>query len=223
MTCGRCLVKVISGKTSPLNEAEQSILGAKNAAAGFRLACAARVQGHVTVEVPVQSLAAVQRLALGGREPDFDVDPTVTAYPLRLSEPSLNHPLTDWENVCQALEWVHGLQNLEPDPAMLRVLPSVLRSSGWEISAIVRKNEVIDARPHNGGLLGLALDIGTTKIAALLIDLPTGRTLAAQGTLNPQVAYGEDVMSRLSYAIKGHGEKLREDLVGAINRLIAES
>jgi len=222
VTCGRCRVRILAGDVSPLSEDEQAILGSKDAAAGYRLACAAQVLGDLTVYVPSHSLAAVQHLALSGKEPAFSLDPVVTAYQLSLPEPGLETPLADWDNICQGLETIYGLKDLRPDLAMLRDLSSVLRSSRWAITVVVRKDEVIEVRPQDSRLLGLALDIGTTTIAAYLVDLNTGRILAAQGTVNPQVIYGGDVMSRLTYAMKGHGKELRESLVGAINRLIAE-
>jgi len=221
MTCGRCRVRVLAGETSPLDKDERAILGAEDATVGFRLACAAQVLGDLTVHVPPPSLTAIQRLALSGKEPALSLDPVVTAYQLSVQEPGLETPLADWENISQGLEAIYGFKELRPDLAMLRDLPSVLRSSR-AITAIVRSDEVIQVGPQDGRLLGLALDIGTTKIAAYLVDLSNGQTLAARGMVNPQVIYGEDVMSRLSYAMKGHAKELKESLVGAINTLIAE-
>lgn len=221
-TCGRCRVRVLSGRVSPVSDNERARLSEEEIAAGFRLACATHVLGNLKLDIPPTSLTTVQRLQLFGQEPELAPDPVVSVYELKLPEPSLNDAVADWENLNRSLKERHGLDNLRPDFFLLQDLPLVLRVCHWEVAATVRGDEVIDVRPQGSELLGMAFDLGTTKIAAYLVNLRTGETLAAQGVMNPQIAYGEDVMSRISCAIEGGSNELRESILETLNRLIRE-
>jgi uncharacterized 2Fe-2S/4Fe-4S cluster protein (DUF4445 family) len=118
----------------------------------------------------------------------------------------------------------HRIKCCTIDIEALRTLSLQIRSSDWNIQASVRGNEVIAISPPSGHHLGLAFDIGTTKIAGYLLDLDNGRTLSAQGIMNPQIASGEDIITRLTYAMKSPSAALRLQklLIDALNKLILD-
>ncbi|MFC1928687.1 ASKHA domain-containing protein [Chloroflexota bacterium] len=219
-TCGRCKVRVLDGKVTPMGQNEKERLTEEDIAADLRLACATRVLSDLKVEIPPASFQAVQQLQLAGKEPEVAVDPVIFTSELKLPEPLLENPLADWENLRKGLEERNGLKNLRPDLSLLRDISSIMRATNWEVAAVVRDSEVIEARPQGQKLMGVAFDVGTTKIAAYLVNLSTGETLAAEGAMNPQIPYGEDVMSRITYAMEGGGEKLRGSVISTLNQLI---
>jgi uncharacterized 2Fe-2S/4Fe-4S cluster protein (DUF4445 family) len=117
-----------------------------------------------------------------------------------------------------------GIRGRLPDLSVAREASAVLRETGWRARLSTRLNEVVAVTPPEQPLLGLAVDIGTTKIAAYLVDLDRGTTLASRGAMNPQIAYGEDVIARLLYARRGTDEAvlMQRLLVDALDDLAAE-
>lgn len=221
-TCGGCKIRVVSGSVSPISENEKILLNEEEIATGYRLACAMRVMSDLKLNIPPDTLAAVQRLQLFGKEPKLSLDPVISVFKMKLQEPSLENPLADWENLCKNLEELYGLKNLEPDFSLLRDLSSILRTSNWKISVVIRGNEVIGVCPHDQEMLGIAIDLGTTKIAVYLVNLHTGETLTAKGVMNPQIAYGEDIMSRISYLIEKGDNILQKSVLDTLNNLVRE-
>ncbi len=217
--CGRCKVQVISGAVSPLSAAEKEFLSEKELALGFRLACQVKVRGDLRVLVPLESLTADQRMQVEGLELPVPVEPAVVAYDLRLPPPTLEDLRSDGSRLQAQLAEEYGLADLSFDFELLRRLPDLLRGNEWSGSVALRGREVIGFLPPGQEFLGLAIDLGTTKIAGYLVDLATGQLLAAKGVLNPQIRYGEDVMSRISYAMKEGATRLQEAIVGALNDL----
>jgi uncharacterized 2Fe-2S/4Fe-4S cluster protein (DUF4445 family) len=221
-TCGRCKVRIISGRTSALSKDEKRLLNEREIENGYRLACAARVLDNIKIFIPPYALLKIPRLQLSGNEPDLVLDPVISVYNLQPEIISLNTNLADWENVKRSLVDLYGLANVHPDISVLRDLSSILRANPKRLSVLVRGNEAICIESEKRELLGVAFDIGTTTIAAYLVNLRTGMNVAARGSLNPQIAHGEDVMSRISYAMEGGGEELRTRVLEALNGLICE-
>ncbi len=179
----------------------------------FRLSCQARVCGDVVVRVPESSQAVQQVVRKAVRARPVDVRPTLRKLYLELEEPTLEQPLGDWERVKAALlqadpitRGPHQLpldgEKLTIDLAPLRELSRALRLKEWRITVTVRgSHEVVRVESgYSETLVGLAVDIGTTTIAAHLCDLHSGAVLTTEAAMNPQVGYGEDIMSRMSYA-----------------------
>ena len=216
--CGRCRVRVLegSGLLAPPTAAEKRFLSAGELAGGWRLACQARAisEGRLLLELPKPE----HQLVLEGLERPVELKPAVARRRLRLARPTLADLRPDAERLLSAL----GATRL--DLAVLRRLPDVLRS-GRELTAILRGREVLDVRADAGRLLGLAVDIGTTKLAAYLMDLEAGELLATVGDVNPQVAYGEDIISRIAFAMRepGNVRVLQAKLVEGINRLLEKA
>ncbi len=221
-TCGQCRIRVLKGDVSSLSGREKASLKEDDIADGFRLACQTRPLSDLKVYVPPASLATRQKLQLLGTDEHRELDPAVHEYELHLPEPSLENPLPDWENVNESLARGAGLKNINPDLPLLRRLPRVFRSSGSAVGITIRDDEAIDIYPPGRSLLGAAVDLGTSKIAVHLVDLRTGEPLAARGAMNPQVAYGEDVMSRISYALEGNDHELRNCVTDTLNELLGE-
>jgi len=221
--CGRCQVAILSGSTSPLNSTEQSLLTNEEIAAGLRLACQTTIQGNLRVNVPPHALLAQQRLQVTGLEPAISLEPVVAAYAVTLPEPTLADLRSDLTRLTDSLHATCDRDCLATDLWVSRELPSRLRESGWQATVVVRDQEIVAVRPPGETPLGIAIDLGTTKIAAYLVDLSTGATLASVGVMNPQIAYGEDVMSRIAYAQEtaGGADRLRQVVTHALNGLIA--
>jgi uncharacterized 2Fe-2S/4Fe-4S cluster protein (DUF4445 family) len=169
--------------------------------------------GDIRVEIPVESLVVSQRIQLSGEEKGAIVDPVVQAITVSLSRPSMT---------ADYLTENYGLTDIHIDLYAQRRLSSILRNNEWRAKIGLYGNEVVTAGRVEDRLLGVAIDLGTTKIAAYLTDLETGEILAVKGMMNPQIAYGEDIISRISYALDHDGETLQHIVVDGLNRLIGE-
>ncbi len=221
-TCGQCRIRVLKGDVSPLSDREKASLKEDDIADGFRLACQTRPLSDLKVYVPPASLTTGQKLQLLGTDEHMELDPAVHEYEVHLPEPSLENPLPDWENVDESLVRGLRLENICPELPLLRRLPVVFRSSGSAVGITIRDSKAIDVHPAGRSLLGAALDLGTSKIAIHLVDLQTGEPLGARGAMNPQVAYGEDVMSRITYALEGNEHELRKSVTDTLNELLEQ-
>ena len=219
-TCGRCMVQLMSGDVSPPTENERGRVGAERIAKGYRLACETRARGDCKVNVPPSSLTTEQRTQVEGRELDVALDPLVHSYDVQLSPASREDLRSDGTRLCDALQ-ARGLDCLRVDLGAAQRLPHILRQHDWRVTAAVIKDKVVAVLPPNNPPLGIAVDLGSTKLAGYLVNLATGKTLAAQGMMNPQIAYGEDVMARLTYAVQhaDGGRQLQQVIVKGLDDL----
>lgn len=222
-TCGSCRVQLVSGKLSSLTLDEQQELDAHEISAGFRLACQAVPQSDVCLTIPPDSLTTPQRLQLEGVQVDGGLAPAVIPLDLVLTPPDLLDLRPDATRVRDAL-LARGYSFTRLRPIVLRELSEKLRARKWNVKVAIRQNEVVAVLPTDWKLLGLAVDIGTTKLAAYLVNLENGAIVAKTGEMNPQIAYGEDVISRIAYTIEHpNGRRvLQEKLVGTLNLMIKE-
>jgi uncharacterized 2Fe-2S/4Fe-4S cluster protein (DUF4445 family) len=218
-TCGTCRVRVLAGEVTPATEAERDAV-----AEGFRLACQACVLGDVRADVPPTSITAPQRAQIEGRERAVELDPAARGFDVVATPPSLTDLHADATRLRKALHQQHGVTVQRWDHTALGQLSAPLREHGWRARLVVRDGEMIALAPAGTSPLGLAVDIGTTKVAAYLMDLESGETLAAAGAMNPQIAYGEDVMARIARAMEGEDQALdlQHHLVGGLNDLARE-
>jgi uncharacterized 2Fe-2S/4Fe-4S cluster protein (DUF4445 family) len=207
-SCGRCVVQVLDGEVSEPKSSEVECFGSEELAKGYRLACQAIPLGACRVQVPPESLTAPQRTQVEGEEIPVTPDPPVRSYLLALRAPSLGDLRADAERLLEALVQQHGIAAAQIDLTALRDVPPRLRDEDWQVRVALRDGEIVAVLPPGAKPLGLAVDLGTTKIAAYLINLETGQTLASEGLMNPQIAYGEDVVARMIFA--------RRDLSGAL-------
>jgi uncharacterized 2Fe-2S/4Fe-4S cluster protein (DUF4445 family) len=221
-SCGTCIVRLApDAPVNPPNSIEKSELGPDELAAGLRLACQVKLHGATRVDVPTESLTALQRTQVEGEEHPIAFDPPVSAYDLTLPPATQADLHADWERLSDALVGAGAPRPQRRPLHILERLPALLRENKWQVQAGLRGDEVVRVAAPGTPLLGLAVDVGTTKVAGYLVDLISGETLAMRGLMNPQIAYGEDVMARIAYTIE-HQEGLRvlqTAIVNALNEL----
>ncbi len=220
--CGRCRVQIVSGQVSPATEDEARALGPRLVAEGCRLACQARPLTDCRVRVPAESLSAARRAQVESLECSVDADPPVRACDLDLASMFRADASADAEALVEMIIDQHRIGCRTIDPEAVRHLSQQVPRPG-HVRASVRGDEVVAFGPWPGAQLGLAFDIGTTKIAGYLVDLDRGATLAARGILNPQAAYGEDIITRLVNAreFASHWRKLQQAVIKSLNELAA--
>lgn len=222
--CGRCRVRLVDGLAGEVSAAEREQLSPEELDAGFRLACRTRPRSDCTVFVPAESLSSAMRSQVEGRESGVAVQPLVRAVELELAQPSLERPLADGDAVNAGLRRSTGVEAESIDVTVLRDLSPKLRDWGWRCTVHVRGREVVAVAPPGSRALGLAFDLGTTGVAGYLVELATGRVLAARGAMNPQISFGEDIVSRIVHARTSAAarEDLRQAAVDGLNRLADE-
>jgi uncharacterized 2Fe-2S/4Fe-4S cluster protein (DUF4445 family) len=223
-TCLSCKVQVLSGTVSEPTSNELEAFTSQELKEGWRLACQTYPIRDCKLTVPPESMTTPQRIQVEGLEITVQPEPPVRAYPLQLSVPSLSSPHADADRLFEALNQQHPLHCSKVDIGALRVLSDQLRSWDWKCQAIVRNDEVVTLAPNKSHPLGLAIDLGTTKIAGYLVDLSDGKTLAAKGIMNPQISVGEDIISRMTIVIQSpdEGARIQKLAVEAINELSAD-
>ena len=222
-TCGRCRVALVSGELSPPTDIERSLFTADELAAGARLACQAVPKSDCVVHVPQESLSSAQRIQVEGLQTQRGAVPPLQDYHVDVAAPSLHDVRSDAHRLIAAMsEACPSCTALDVEAA--RAMPSLLRAKEWTVQATVRGDEMVAVGPWPSPTLGLAVDLGTTKLAAYLLDFSTGATMSARGSMNPQIRYGEDVVARLTHALNAQngGAELATAAVGAINDLIIE-
>jgi uncharacterized 2Fe-2S/4Fe-4S cluster protein (DUF4445 family) len=209
--CNSCKIRVMQGALSELTPAQQAAFSKAELAGGWRLACQAYPLSDCRVEVPPESLKAQQRLQIEGQKIDILIDPPLKTVACKLEPPSLERPVADAENL---LEKIGGLRPKHVDIHVLRDLSLRLREWNWNLKAHVRNRELVAISPPGSRVLGLAVDLGSTKIAGYLVDLETGENLASRGIMNPQISYGEDIITRIDFVIQSpDGQSLMADSV----------
>ena len=220
-TCHCCRVQIVDGQVSPAGPDEARALGQQSLTDGYRLACQARPLTDCRVRVPAESLSAPRRAQVESLEFAVVPDPPVRAYHLEPASMFLADASTDADALLEMVIDQHHIDCRTIDPEAVRQL-SQQAPRLRHVRASVRGSEVVAFGSWPSAQLGLAFDIGTTKIAGYLVDLDSGATLAARGILNPQAAYGEDIITRLvaarEWSLRG---KLQEVVIGALNQLTA--
>jgi uncharacterized 2Fe-2S/4Fe-4S cluster protein (DUF4445 family) len=222
--CGKCVVEIIEGQLSPQTDWERKRIPPEKLAKGYRLACQALIRGHVVVRVPDQSRVGRQRLVIMGKEPPVALKENVEKIYLELDAPTLHDPRADDERILEAL-YAKGYKDLKVDHLIGKALPKVAREGGWKITVtILGKGEIINVQAGDTTKqsFGVAVDIGTTKLAVFIVDLLDGNLVFADGIMNPQIRFGEDVISRLHFATQGEDnlKEIQHTIVGGINELV---
>jgi uncharacterized 2Fe-2S/4Fe-4S cluster protein (DUF4445 family) len=223
-TCGRCRVQLVTGELTPTLPAELEKLSSAELAQGYRLACLAWPLSDCRVHVPPESLTALQRTQVEGLAVLSAARPSVAAYRVTMAPPALEDLRADDQRLCEAASAASGRAARLPDLDVARLATTELRRLSWQGRVTLRGREVIHVSTSDSPWLGLAVDVGTTKIAAYLVDLATGHTMISRGAMNPQIAYGEDVIARLVYASKGPNEAaaMAGLLRDGLNRLVED-
>jgi len=240
--CGRCQVSVAEGHfakhgitsdnahLSPFSKVEERYASKRSLPSDRRLSCSSKVMGDLVIDVPqdVQVHRQVVRKRAESRR--IDRDPATRLYYVEVELPDMEKPLGDTDRLLAALREDWGLEHLQIDFPLLAKIQTILRKGEWKVTAAVHDDGkgsplVVAVWPgFRDTLYGLAVDIGSTTIAAHLTDLMSGRNVASSGTSNPQIRFGEDLMSRVSYVMmNSDGQpKLTEAVRAAVNTLISK-
>lgn len=223
--CGKCRVALWEGAAVTLpTRQEERLLGREFLARGYRLACQAATLGDLKVYVPPGSRSVLLQVASRGSARAVRLRPLASRVRVELQPPSLRDVLADWERLKQSVEARTG-RSVRIDPELLLRLPARLRELKWGVDAVLWRGElVVDvAEPKEGEGYGLAVDIGTSKIVVHLVDLHTGKTVAEATAENPQVFVGEDIIARMTYALREREglAELKRLVVDAVNNLAA--
>jgi uncharacterized 2Fe-2S/4Fe-4S cluster protein (DUF4445 family) len=234
--CGKCKVKLEEGfseryritslpqNLSPFTEEEEKFISERDRIAGYRLSCAAKIMGDVLIFIPEESRAVKQVVRKAATERTIELKPAVSLHYVELSPPTLHDTLGDFERLKKAFSERGNLSSLDIDyPALLK-LPDALRQGNWKVTvAVWMGKEIIDIYPGKvEDTYGLAIDIGTTTVAGYLCSLRSGRVIATESMMNPQIPYGEDVISRITYTMTHPDglEKMHQTIIDGLNGLI---
>ncbi len=243
-TCGGCKVRIREGQASPVSS---GMLSDDEKKQGFVLACQCVPKSSLVVDIPLESKLAEQRVVLldgsEGDEVEFLIDdpnftdeecsvPMYNRITLEVPQPTLGDTEDDLGRLLRTIRRETGIEFLQPTLDVLKILPEVLRKSGWRVTVSLAEGlglqpvEInrVEPGPAADKHLGLAVDVGTTTVAAMLVDLNNGRTLAVKGTYNRQAVYGDDVISRI-ISVGEHPDRLgdlQKAVIDTINNLIEE-
>jgi uncharacterized 2Fe-2S/4Fe-4S cluster protein (DUF4445 family) len=223
-SCDSCRIRLISGDATAPSLEEEALFTDNELSSGFRLACQTYPHSDLVIEIPPESLTAPQRLQIEGQSIEIDLDPPVNSIGLFITEPTIEDLRSDTFRVRDALREKGITAPIEIELPVLDSMSTKLRDYGWHIHLAIRNNTIVAVLPPDSPIYGIAVDVGTTKLAAYLCDIGTGEILSKSGAMNPQTAFGEDVISRISYSnTNPSGRKtLQSRLVETLNNLIAE-
>jgi uncharacterized 2Fe-2S/4Fe-4S cluster protein (DUF4445 family) len=228
--CGKCRIIIEENREplAPPTKREHEVLG-DLLQQGYRLACETTLSGEARVRIPDESQTRppVVLTSDGFGELPVRLHPAVETYYLEVPPPVLGRVTGDRERLLEALEAAYGLKKIEVDPQVLPQLPQTLRAQENKVTAAVRNGrEVVGLFPgREERLLGLAVDIGTTTLVVYLLDLQTGERLAVSSALNPQVHFGDDIISRIAFCQRDPegSVQIREAVRAGINDLIGRT
>jgi uncharacterized 2Fe-2S/4Fe-4S cluster protein (DUF4445 family) len=237
--CGKCKVRIEEGVfenygiQSAKNHAgkwlteEENFITPEQRDEGYRLGCCATVQGDLLVFVPEESRAGKQVVSKEARDIPIAWNPAVKYYYVQVPEPTLERPTGDLERLLEQLNIQHGLTGVTIDYRCLLSLPDRLRKADGKLTiALWMDKEIIRLLPGNHEhYYGIAVDVGTTTVAAYLCDLATMEVVTTVSMMNPQCTYGEDVMSRITYHMTHDDglERMNTDIIAGLNTLIAQA
>jgi len=233
--CGKCKVLINKGITAAAS-IEKEFLSEEEIEKGFRLACQTKVFKDSIIEIPLEIRLDFNNVFSSKLKGDihhikkgFSIDSDLRKVFLNLEKPSLDDQRSDWERIKDglSLKKIKNVSNLKIPVEILKKIPNLIRKADFKVTVTILNNEIIDI--ENGDTTkssyGMAFDVGTTTLAGYLINLRTGKELSAVAKTNPQIIYGEDVISRIEFVQKQKNglEKLQKEVVNALNEIIRET
>ena len=236
--CGRCQVLVMEGdfpkhgvsshaaNLTPLSAAEEGYAQRRPLPSGHRLSCSTQIQGDLVIDVPPTSQVHRQVVRKAADARPITLNPVVHLHYVEVRQPDMHDPAGDLQRLLEALnrEWKFG--PLRADLAVLQKLQQALRQGEWRVTVAVHAGtQLIGVWPgFHDRVYGLAVDVGSTTIAAHLCNLESGEVAASSGAMNPQIRFGEDLMSRVSYSMMhpGGAQQMTEAVRGSLNALAAD-
>jgi uncharacterized 2Fe-2S/4Fe-4S cluster protein (DUF4445 family) len=236
--CGRCQVQPAEGAypkhgiesradhVSPVGEIEEAYRASAGLAADRRLSCTAAIHGDVLVDVPPESQVHRQVVRKGIDVRTFEIDPVVRLHHVEVVRPDLASPTGDLARLHEALADEWGLTDLETDLHVVRALQPALEAGDYRVTVAVHEGRTISAiwPGFHDRACGVAIDVGSTTIAGHLVNLADGAVLASNGAMNPQIRFGEDLMSRVSYAMlhDGGAAEMTRAVRAALAKLVSD-
>jgi uncharacterized 2Fe-2S/4Fe-4S cluster protein (DUF4445 family) len=237
--CGRCQVTCAEGSfpkhqiisrgehLTPFSETEKRYSERKKPLQeSRRLSCHTLLLGDVVIDVPPESQVHRQVVRKEAEHRDIRLDPSIHLYHVQVDEADMHDPRGDLQRLLEALEREWQLSGLDCDPVLLPTLQAVLRKGKWSVTAAVYRGQQIIAlwAGFRDQAYGVAIDVGSTTVAADLCDLGSGAILASSSLMNPQIRFGEDLMSRVSYLMMHPGgeRELTQIIRQALNQLIEQ-
>jgi uncharacterized 2Fe-2S/4Fe-4S cluster protein (DUF4445 family) len=225
-------VTVAEGALSAWNAVEERYKSKRGMIDGRRLGCQATIQGDVVIDVPPESQVHKQVIRKSASDRVIEMNPATRLYYVEVAEPDMHEPTGDFERLKAALAREWGIEGVTAPLTVLSRLQPALRKGNWSVTVALHKgnhdaqHRLLDVWPGfwEGRLYGLAVDVGSTTIAAHLTDLRNGSVAASAGVMNPQIRFGEDLMSRVSYAMMNPGgdREMTAAVREAIGRLASE-
>src|SRR5262245_8611828 len=217
--CGRCQVVVSEGEFAKLgvtskgdhlsdfSPVEQRYADKRGMKPGRRLSCQAVVLGDLVIDVPEDSQVHKQGVRKRAEMRAIELDPVVRLHYVEVAEPDMHDPTGDLQRLEKALKQQWGLTDLDTDLRVIQGLQAALRNGKWTVTVAVHLRKQITAvwPGFKDQVFGLAIDVGSTTIAGHLCDLSSGEVVASSGLMNPQIRFGEDLMSRVSYVMMNPG------------------
>ncbi|MEA2022593.1 MAG: ASKHA domain-containing protein [Candidatus Caldatribacteriota bacterium] len=233
--CGKC--KVLLKKAIPkATSIEKDLLSEEEIKQGFRLACQIKPVTDIVIKIPQEirlDFKKVYSSDLKGDinciNHDFTFKSNLKKVFLALKEPSLDDQKSDWERIKNELssKKIENISNLKPPLEILKKIPGLIREANYKITVTICDDELIDIERGNTikKSYGMAFDIGTTTAVGYLVDLESGEELSAVAKTNPQIIYGDDVISRIGFSRENEDglEKLQKIIVNTLNEIIAET
>lgn len=239
--CGKCKVRIEEGffekygvhssksNVSEWQQEEEKFVNQAQREEGYRLGCCAKIQGDLLIFVPEESRAGKQVVSKAARDIHIEWNPAVKYYYVEVVEPTFEQPTADFERILDELNRQYGLKDLSVDYLALKKLPARLRdgSNRWKMTvAVWMDKEIVRVLPGKvEDYYGMAIDIGTTTVAAYFCNLRTMEVIETVSMMNPQCKYGEDVMSRITYHMMNPGglEKMSDDMIEGLNSLVVRA
>jgi uncharacterized 2Fe-2S/4Fe-4S cluster protein (DUF4445 family) len=225
-------VTVADTALSEWNSVEQRYDDKRGLKPGRRLGCQATIQSDVVIDVPPESQVHKQVVRKAASARVIEMDPATRLFFIEVEEPDMHSPTGDLERVKRALADQWDITGVTADLSILTKLQPVLRKGNWQITVALyrdhaaEQSKIINLWPglYEDGIYGLAIDLGSTTVAAHLTNLVTGEVVESSGLMNPQIRFGEDLMSRVSYAMmnKNGDQEMTRAVRDAINTLAVD-
>ncbi len=234
-TCGKCKVQVedlIS--VNEITEVERELLSPEELREGIRLACQVRVLDDCRVYIPPESRIGERKILEVGLGQEVPLEPAVRKVHLLIPKPSLSDVRADYERMIDTLSKIleargwksERFDEVRIDHELLVNASKVFREAEWDVTVVLRDGEILEIERGNTEEenYGLAVDIGTSKIVVYLVNVNEGNVVGVGSLENPQLMFGEDIMSRLTFAMRSHENLsiLKKVLIDGINATIEE-
>jgi len=226
--CGKCKV-IIKDLSSFIEITDwKGELSNPELRASYRLACGCAIMSDAAVYVPEESRLMTRKFLIEGTERSVTVEPAVRKLFLRIPPPSLEDVRSDTRRVLDALKETYGINVSDIDYQLLKSMPRVLRDANWKVTAAIwddREVFSLEKGDTSEEAYGIAVDIGTSKIIISLSNLVNGQIVTTESAENPQIKHGEDIISRISYALKSeaHLKEMQQAVTTCLNSMISKS